>query len=217
MSNAIGTIIDGGKPLANGPSNGSVAASGGNSEPEIINGFEAIEPDTEPIAGNGTGTGPRRTRSGRIDRRTRAGRSGNIAGSSPEAEKESVHLGSGKIDLASAICGIHSFLAEISGIEELEIDDTESKLLADATTELGKQYNVYFDPKKVAMFNFVAACGKVYVPRVIAIKNNAKKKKQPAQLAEVVTRPATKPNGVERPAPKIDPIEMLGGAADIEQ
>jgi hypothetical protein len=117
-------------------------------------------------------------------------------------------------------------LSEISGIEELELDKEESQDLAKATKELAKFYQINFDPKKVALFNFCCALGKVYVPRAIAIKNNAKKKAVAVRPIEVVNNRSAQPQRVNGkvnhdeavlpPSNSNNVDELLGGSAQIE-
>jgi hypothetical protein len=196
MPNTIGSIIANGEPDVSG----NAARDAGNSEriaePEIINGFDAIEPDTEPIGATGSGE-PRRTRTGKIDRRTRAGRA--VAGESTTEKETPNSLGLVRIDLTSAIYGLHLTLAGF--VPELELGKPEAEKLAKATTELGKYYAMEFDPKKVAWFNFCTALGAVYIPRVIAIKNRLRNEPQPVPISEAkqsipINKPTSKTNGV---------------------
>lgn len=212
MSTAIGSIVSSREPELSGDSSGVKPVIGGNTEPKILHGFEVTEPDTEPIGNTDRGTG-RRTRSGGIDRRTKAGRA--LAGKSADEEKESVHLS--KLDLAEVLLTVHLTLSEFTKVPELEIDKDEAETLSDATKELAKFYNVAFDPKKVAIFNFCLALGKVYVPRGIAIKNRIAAEAKPKPI-EVPKSEKQRVNGVSHaPMPNLSPIDMLGGAASIEE
>lgn len=65
--------------------------------------------------------------------------------------------------------------SQILKVEELELDEDEAKKLAKAIQEVGKHYNLPMDPKKIAIANLVAVAGAIYVPRIIAHHNNAKK------------------------------------------
>jgi hypothetical protein len=211
MSEPIATIINSGES-SNGTSEPRLTGvEERTSEPKTLVGYDVEEPDTEPIrTGNSGGGTTRITKSGRIDRRTKAGRTiaGTDSGESATEAKESVHLS--RIDLADAIYSLHLTLSGITGIEELELEKDEAKDLAKASTELAKHYAVNFDPKKVALFNFCCALGKVYIPRAIIIKNNRKKKGP--QLAPA---PATVPKQQVNGPPAFSP-EVFGGAADLE-
>lgn len=55
-------------------------------------------------------------------------------------------------------------------IPELELDADESKLLADAVTEVASHYSVVVDPKVVAWAGLLGVCGSIYGPRVAAWK-----------------------------------------------
>lgn len=213
MPTAIGTIISDGKPEPNGNSSGTEPVSSRSSEPQILHGFEVTEPDTERITGgNATGAG-RRTRRGGIDRRTREGRA--LTRESATEEKESVHLS--KLDLADVLLTVHLTLSEFTKVPELEIDKDEADTLSDATKELAKFYNVSFDPKKVAIFNFCLALGKVYVPRAIAVKNRMATQAKPKPV-ELPKPEKQRVNGAAHdvPLPSINPLDLLGGAAELE-
>ena len=129
--------------------------------------YEPIEPGVERIdtAGNDTaGTGGRRTKSGRIDRRTRAGRTGT-----PPEKEVSGNLG--KLSIQELLMGIHSMGAFFLGIEELELDDQEAKKMGEAVTELGNVYGKSISPKTMAWANLASVCGMVYGSRLIAYRH----------------------------------------------
>lgn len=133
-------------------------------EPRIQLEYEPIEPGAVRIDSDGAGT--RRTKTGRIDRRTRAGRTGSTE------EKVSGDLSG--LSIKDLLIGIHSMGAAFLGIEELEIDETEAKKMGDALTELGNVYGKTISPKTMAWTNLAAACGMVYGPRIVAYRERLK-------------------------------------------
>ena len=80
---------------------------------------------------------------------------------------------------------VHTTLAAATKTPEMVLDKTESDLLANATVELGKQYDVQLDPKMQAAVALIGAAGLVYGPRVIAIKvrKAGERKAKAAQLS----------------------------------
>ncbi len=54
--------------------------------------------------------------------------------------------------------------------EELELDQAESKLLAEAVTEVASHYNTVIDPKVIAWMGLIGVCGQIYGPRVVAMR-----------------------------------------------
>lgn len=203
MPEPIGCIVE---PLGSGES-GSLANPGGAfgspqglngnqgsiREPEIISGFETID-TAEFAAGAGDTAGdagePRRTRSGRIDRRTKAGRTGSTAGAEETPSKSALGLDS--LSLTDLLYSIHMMGAKIIA-EEFELEKAEAEKLSKAIQQVGKHYAMDFDPKKVAIANLCAVAGSIYVPRIIAA--TIKRKKGPAEV-----RP------ISQPAPKQAPL-----------
>lgn len=204
MSTAIGTIVNGGEPHIISNPEGTSGTQDRITEPEIINGFDAYEPDTERIRtanGDGGGTTGRRTKSGKLDRRTRAGRA--AAGESTGEEKESSYLG--RLDLAEAIYGLHLTLSNV--LPEMELDKDESEHLAKACKDLGRYYAMTFDPKKVAWFNFCAALGSVYVPRAITLRNRLKTTKPKSTVTEINKKPPAGSGGNPSPFDNLPSFE----------
>jgi hypothetical protein len=210
MPEPVGSFIDGGESAASGNHGNPGTAGSGNQEPEILNGFEAYEPDTERITER-----PRVTKRGTVDRRTKAGRAGS--GGSPDSpgpDASKVHIS--KLDLGEVLFSIHLTLAELTGVPELEIDKGEAKDLGEAVKDFSKFYGIAFDPKKVALFNLCVAMGKVYIPRAVAIKNRMSQQKGPAPVKEMPRR--EKPVNMSQAPPPPAPISLAGMApSDIWQ
>lgn len=77
-------------------------------------------------------------------------------------------------------------MATFTHCEELALERDESKDAADAIREIAQYYGASFDPKKVAIFNGCVVAARLYVPRVIAIRNRLKTESavipQPSQV-----------------------------------
>jgi hypothetical protein len=159
---------------SNGSSDGGSGIEGRNSDPEILTFLPIGEPVTIPVSevnsgASGTGTGadpgePRRTKSGRFDRRTRAGRT---AGSN-EAETSPIPVD--RISLTELLLSLHEMGAAILKTPELDLDRDEAQKLSKAVQEVSKYYAMSFDPKKVALGNLAIVMGGIYVPRIMAYR-----------------------------------------------
>ncbi len=176
---------DGGKPRAGGsdsvtqlPDGGArivapltVISDGDPESPETVSGVEYEEPGAPGGTRDSDTSDPRRTRSGRIDGRTKAGRSARA-----ETPQGILKPTASTIKLEELLYSLHLMGSEILKVKELELDKDDAKKLSDAIVEVGKHYAVEFDPKKVAVLNLIAVSGAIYAPRVIAYMNNRQRK-----------------------------------------
>jgi|HubBroStandDraft_5_1064220.scaffolds.fasta_scaffold02065_7 hypothetical protein len=213
MPESLGTIVSGDDSGKSDVISGDGSASGnsrGTYEPEIIGGYESVEPATERISGGGNG--PRLTKRGKIDGRTLRGKRASETGA-----QESVPLT--KLDIAEVLYSIHLMGAEIFKTPELELDKEESTKLADAIKNVGQYYGAVFDPKKVAIFHLAMVAGGIYGTRFFAYRNRMEitKANKPAtpKPTPVNTR-AQSPqpiNGGVKQGAEVPP-EMLWGTGD---
>lgn len=224
MPEPLGKFIDpdrdadaSGKPSAleiDGRGNGD---QGGIAEPEgkpdnIIQGFETIE-STYDSGDYGTGdssTGTaRRTRTGRIDRRTRAGRTAATG-----TETEEVQSGLGKINLTDLLLSIHMMGAEILKDDKWSLEREEAAKLSKAIQEVNKHYMVAIDPKKIAIVNLCAVAGAIYIPRIIATNAEHKAKQAANPQPDKVTQMPPANKTATPPKPKswqeMSPSEVSG-------
>ena len=206
MQEPIGEFVtDGaaGKPDADSDSGKPDSTQSGTGEPEILHGFETESPDTESIGGDAGSGNARRTKSGAIDGRTLRGKRG--PGRPRNSEKEaSIRLE--KIGLTDLLYSLHLMGANILNAPTLELDQEESKKLADAVQKVAGFYAVAFDPKKVAIVELAAVCGMIYGPRIMAWRIERKKKSAPAPRVTEMPRPAQAP-----PQPAAPPRAAVGG------
>lgn len=184
---------------------GVSGTAGNDSRPaNIINGYESFAPGgpvTERIPDRNSGGEPKRTKSGKIDRRTRAGRN-----ASPQETADTVNYERPKklVSLEQAILSLHDMAAGIFGIPELSLSEPEAKQLNDAVLEVSKYYVSAFDPKKVAIFNLVTCMGGIYAVRVMAYRNRIYQQRK--------NKLSVMPN--QQPVPALQP---LGKATTIEE
>lgn len=133
-------------------------------DPTNNDGIPVIDP--QAIAGTPDGTGePPKRRGGRPkgSRNTPGGKQGTKEVSQ---------------DLGSLLFTIHFFLSKALKIDELKLDEEESKQLGAALARVQKEFGVAVIPPKVAaMINLATVAGFIYVPRVVAIGQNKKNKR----------------------------------------
>lgn len=75
-------------------------------------------------------------------------------------------------------------VAAATGVEELNLDDSEAALLSDAVTEVSSHYNTVIDPKVIAWVGLIGVCGKIYAPRAMAFKMRKSAEKNQRASAE---------------------------------
>lgn len=218
MSEEIGEFV-----TANGESgtpsngNGSSESENGNRRTEgngdgsarIIDGFESWNPSgpaTERIPNRESADSgePRRTKSGKIDRRTKAGRNntGTTETSNPVAR------GGKLISLEKAILSLHDMAAGIFQIPELCLSEQEASALNDAVLDVSKYYVSAFDPKKVAIFNLVTCMGGIYATRVMTYRHR--------MAMERRSKLSVMPNKQDVPQQGITIEQYLGGNPPVE-
>jgi hypothetical protein len=200
MSDKTGKFFDviAGEPDTKPDTSGSDVDKGqggeiGGPEPEREIEFEYIEPSAIRI--DGDPGEPKRTRTGRIDGRSKQARAAR------KTESRDIE----GLSIKDLLIGIHAFGASITGVEELEIDEAEGKKLGDAVTQLSSIYGHTISPKTAAWVNFASACGVIYGPRFIAY--NARMKNEKAAKPGPVGVPPNKTG----PAPAGRPTPLPGG------
>jgi ribosomal protein S26 len=181
------------------PNSDNKSASGGQSrtiEPEIINGYEAESPRTERINDRGSDDGIKRTKSGKIDGRTKWGRGKSDA---TEGTQAKVRLESFSIE--GLLIGIHQMGAAMLKTPELEITEKEAKQLSEAAQAVAREYNHVINPKTAAWIQLCVACGTVYGTRIVAIRMREKQtKKKPIAVTPNPEPQYVDPDPIERPA-----------------
>lgn len=155
---------------------GTGATPDGANDPETIAGIPLIDPIAEPIIGTSTRPGTGTIISGEPDRPRRGRPRGPNykprATTGSTQEKTSPDLKG----LDGLILSAHLMCAKILSVPELELDESESKRLADSLKEVAKHYSVIMDPKRIAWWEFATTAGGIYGPRVVAIWKNTERK-----------------------------------------
>lgn len=111
--------------------------------------------------------------------------------------------------LAAIILQSHAMLAMITKTQEFLLDETEAKMLAQATANVSRHYDVQMAAKTVDWTNLLMVCGTVYGTRLMAVRNrkNTERRANP---------PAPKANSVkpavvgEPPADYVPGMEAWG-------
>lgn len=82
-------------------------------------------------------------------------------------------------DLTSLLLTTHFMLAKLTKVSELELTEEEAKILGDAMARVNREFGVQImSPKTAALVNLATAGVGVYGPRMMAMANNAKNKKE---------------------------------------
>ena len=93
-------------------------------------------------------------------------------------------------DLTTLLYTIHLVLSKSLKIEELELDEEESKQLGTALARVQREFGVgVIPPKAMALINLATVAGSIYVPRVIAYSNNHKKPDK-SKAPDVISMPS---------------------------
>lgn len=109
--------------------------------------------------------------------RKRRGRQPGSRNTNSRAAKETAN------DLTGLLFSMHTMMAAFTGIEELELEESEAKKLGEAINRVNQFYgNVVLPPKAMAWAHLGFAVGQVYGPRFVAYgmrkKKEAKEKPQ---------------------------------------
>lgn len=91
-------------------------------------------------------------------------------------------------DLTGILVSLHFMGAAILKTPELQLSEDEGKKLGAAIARVNSEYgNIILPPKTAAWINLMMVGGAIYGPRAIAIKNNAKKKREAASQPQPIT------------------------------
>lgn len=96
----------------------------------------------------------------------------------------------GKADaaaMAKQLVGVHTLMAMVTGLPELQISEPEAENLAAAVTNVCEEYGLSISGKTGAAIQLAAACAMIYGPRALMI--NARIQQAKAQAARDVTPP----------------------------
>lgn len=89
---------------------------------------------------------------------------------------------------------IHTVMAAMSGVPELNLDEQEAKDVAKAVQAVGEHYKIILDPKTAAWLELGRVCGVVYGPRAVSIWVRM-------QMQAKTVPPTQKPKAAFSPAP----------------
>jgi hypothetical protein len=124
-----------------------------------------------------------RTKSGRI--RNRPVGSGTRRGSDGSTPRKTATEVSGFV--ADILYSVHEIGATFLKIEELELSEDEASALGAGIVRVTEQYDVPLpDAKTMAWINLAKVMGKIYAPRIGAMKIRKRREKQQAKGPEVI-------------------------------
>lgn len=130
---------------------------------------------------------PRRKRGRKPGQRT-----GTVGGTQSSAARNNQNLKASVDSLASMIGFAHLALASVSKCPELKLEENESHALANATTNVLREFDMTPDPKVVAIVGLITTASTIYGPRVYLIsrrKAEEKEKKEPLDVSNAFNKP----------------------------
>jgi hypothetical protein len=108
-------------------------------------------------------------------------RTGSGSGSTSGSTAKTPPRGNDLDVIAGAFMGVHDIAAHLLSLDELSIDEDEAKILAKAVQRLQAYYPAIDVPgQALAWIGLFAACGRIYGPRVVAVKARMKTEKEKA-------------------------------------
>jgi hypothetical protein len=185
----IGQIIDAApNPTTSGTKSGDTEPKGseptndsGSGEADSISGYASFRPAYSADSGAGGGTGVGADSSGGDSPRRR----GRPLGSKNKTESEKVQGGI-SIDLQGLLLSAHALVANMMEVPELQIDEMQARVYADAVKQASRHYVGAINPKYVDTMNLFCVMGSIYGPAFIAAKKRQSTKQPKAAQPQVV-------------------------------
>ena len=150
--------------------------------PAVENTAGVSVPDTDATVFDAENTKP-------PQRRGRGRPKGSTTGAKKEATKappkkraESTKLDTEK--LGKQIVGLHMLVAQVTGLPEAVISESEGKVLAESLDAFCAEYGLALTGKTGAAVQMFGAAAMIYAPRVMAVKFRAAKERQAAQAIQ---------------------------------
>ena len=110
-----------------------------------------------------------------------------VAPVSGPKKKGKVNLSGDDIStIGKQVTGLHKLMAMATGIPELAISDEEGSMLGTAIAAVAQEYDLALDGKTGALLQLAAACGMIYVPRFIHLKNRVAANRAKQEALHVV-------------------------------
>lgn len=81
---------------------------------------------------------------------------------------------------AKRLIGMHAMLAAFTGVPEFQLSEMEAVMLAESGLQVQREYDFEISGRLAVTLTFVATLGIVYVPRVRAMAERARKRKEDA-------------------------------------
>lgn len=107
-------------------------------------------------------------------------------------------------NLAKQVEGLHRIVGAMAGLPELFLSEEESFAVAQAVSDVSREYKIKLDPKYTVLINAAVMVVMVYAPRVVAI--TARLKSERAQKeAEQAHREQTVAAREDRPIVIVPP------------
>lgn len=113
------------------------------------------------------------------------------------------------------LVGIHASLAAILGVQELELDRSEGRAMADAAKEVLKYYPVGLNPKSLAWINLTVVCSGIYGTRFMAWRNRMAMEVEQHAAAPPTPIRQQPVNAAPRPNPLPNPSDVWPQTAEV--
>lgn len=167
--------IDPASLVAAGPGTGAGTAGDAGSGPGDDDGYER---DANGNVKRNKDGSPRRKRGRKSGDNSGRGFAGSAKAQSKDDLKRSIDA------LSNILLVSHLGLSGVTNIPEIALEKSEADLLANATVPVLEQFDFTPDPRFVAVFGLIMACGKVYGPRAYLYR--VRKENERAEKAKPV-------------------------------
>ena len=178
--------------------NSSTATSSADSPADNASGPDIINPASDTTSPR-RGRHPRNCTCEKCIAKARGLNSGPGIGHNSQAKAAPINVNG----LEKIFFSIHSVLASLTGVEELEIDEAEAKQLSAAIAGVAEQYALTLDAKTVAYIELTRVLGVIYGPRAVSIYLRTRKPK-PSKPQAVVTNIRPEPDKTTGQMPAFD-------------
>lgn len=177
-------------------------AADSNREPELISGFESIDPaGIDPDIGSGNSDSGTRRRRGRPPG----------SGTGTRQKKTQSNL-----SIETVLFSFHMMAATFFDASELVLSEGECTAYADAIKNVSAQYNHNIDPRVMAWGNLALVAGGIYGTRIFAIRNRMKAEDAKTPDTKVISMPSAATAAAKQaPSKTVVPVGVARTPADM--
>lgn len=171
------------------PDNGNAKP---NSIADIAASLNATDTDTRDASGTiiidpaaivGPGSGSDDATAGQPEKKRRGRKPGSTNKSSGSKAQSSLDVNG----VEALLFSMHNLLATVSNTQELALDKTESKMLAEGVANVARHYDLGATQKSIDWANLIQCVGLIYGTRIYAIRSRVQKERRDAAAASSMT------------------------------